>query len=209
MPNKDRWTIEKIKSGFERFYKENHRYPTVQEIDSYDYLPTSRTFQRRFNGARGVRKALGLPIVDYTKGEERRQIILSFQKRANESEKAIYHLLVRRFGEPYVHREYLFSDDRRTRTDFYVFCKSGNFSVDVFFPANRHNLIGCLNNKLRTYGTHLMLQYPVIFLQMNPDITEGEVEDIIAARKHKLHASMRVMTQGQFKGFILTKKPLS
>ena len=207
MSKKARWTIKELKSGFERFYRENHRYPTAQEIDSYEHLPTSRTLQRRFNGARGIRKTLGLSIVDYTQGETRRQSILSFQKRGNESEKIIYELLIRQFGEPYVHREYLFNDDRRTRTDFFIFCKDGNFSVDVFFPANRHNLIGCLNNKLKTYSAGFMYQYPVIFLQMNSDITEGEVAHIIAARKKGLHPVMRVMTQGQLKEFISTKRP--
>ncbi|OHA45886.1 MAG: hypothetical protein A3A80_04405 [Candidatus Terrybacteria bacterium RIFCSPLOWO2_01_FULL_44_24] len=44
------WDLEKIKQGFDLFYKENGRYPTTFDVDDYKYLPSSRQIQRNFGG---------------------------------------------------------------------------------------------------------------------------------------------------------------
>ncbi|HEY4524325.1 MAG TPA: hypothetical protein VJL36_01005 [Candidatus Paceibacterota bacterium] len=208
MPNKLRWTLEKIQNGFERFKKEAGRFPTATEIDSCVYLPSSRQIQRRFiGGLPALRKQLKLDgPLDFTKGVYSSNRAKSINKRAHNLEREIYKYLVQRFGKMYVHREYFFTDDRRTRTDFFIYHRDGTFSVDIFYPKDRRNLSGCLNNKLRTYSNTIMLQYPVIFLMMNDNITEEEINGLLANKKQKLSSYQKVMTLRQFKNFCGNKK---
>ena len=203
------WTLEKLAAGFEKFKSEHGRYPTAVEIDEYPHLPSSKQIQRRFGGLPNLRKELKLDgPQDFTKGAYSSNRALEINKRAHRIEKEVYTYLVECFGRPFVHREYFFIDDRRTRTDFFVYTKEGNFSVDVFYPKDRKNLLGCLNSKMRTYGTSAMLQYPVIFLMMNDGIEEEEIAAIIKSKEKKLHQYQKVMTYRQLKDFCAGKTRL-
>ena len=122
--------------------------------------------------------------------------------------KEVYDYLINIFGIEFVHREFFFTDDRRTRTDFFIYCKNGDFSVDVFYPSDKHNFIGCLNSKMHTYASETMLQYPVIFLQMNNDINQEEIENILKRKKNKLLKYQSVMNLKEFKKFCSQKTPL-
>ena len=105
-----------------------------------------------------------------------------------------------------VHREYFFTDDRRTRTDFFIYHQKGTFSVDVFYPKDRRNLVGCLKSKLRMYSNNMMLEYPVIFLMMNRDITEVDINQLLRNKKKPLLPYQKVMTLNQFKNFCANKR---
>lgn len=203
-----KWTLEDIKRGFELFYKEQNRYPTSQELDNFEFLPSSRSIQRRFGGLVSLRKELKLTgSSDYTKGEHSSKRAQKINERAHRVEHEVHEYLSLRFGVEFVHREFFFTDDRRTRTDFFIYCGNGNFLVDVFYPDNRHNLIGCLNSKMRIYGREDILQYPVIFLQMNKDITQEELDDIVEKKKNKLQSNQKLLCIGKFKEFCKTKHP--
>lgn len=200
------WQLRDIKSGFELFYKEHNRYPTATEVDSFKYLPSSRSIQRSFGGLVVVRKDLELSgQKDFTKGKHSSERAKKINKRAHKIEKQVHEYLVDIFGLESVHREYFFTDDRRTRTDFFIYSKNGNFSVDVFYPADKHNLIGCLNNKMRIYSGDLMLQYPVIFLQMNEMISEEDMMAILKRKKNKLRKYQYLMGYNKFKEFCKNK----
>lgn len=202
MPIRPKWDLAKIKAGLERFYATHQRYPTATEIDTFDYLPSSRQIQRRFGGLPALRTELNLAgPKDFTRGEYSSDRARTINKRAHQLEKEVYQYLVKRFGQICVHREYFFTDDRRNRTDFFVYHKNGAFSVDVFHPRDRRNLLGCLNSKMRTYRRAKRLQYPVIFLMMNAAITEDEVASLLANKKNKLLANQQVMNLKQFKDF--------
>jgi len=206
---KQLWTVKKIKDGFEKFYEAHKRYPTSVEVDEYPYLPSSRQIQRRFGGLPQLRRqlALGGPE-DFTKGEYSSERARTINRRAHILEKEVYAYLVVVFGKPFVHREYFFTDDARTRTDFFIYHENGNFSVDVFYPKDRRNLILCLNSKLRTYRKIPLLQYPVIFLMMNSDLGEEDIRDILAHKKNPLSSYQNVMTFSQVKDFCKNKIPL-
>lgn len=208
--NQKPWTIEEIKDGLNNFYSEHNRYPTTAEFDKYSFLPSSRQIQRRFGGLVELRKTLGLTgPKDFTKGAYSSARAKTINERANLLEKEIFDYLVNKFGKISVHREYFFTDDRRTRTDFFVYCKNNkHFSVDVFYPKDRQNLLGCINSKLRTYRHAIMLEYPVIFLMMNKDITEDDIRTLLDRKKNKLHKNQEVMTMGQFKTFCDKQKPM-
>jgi hypothetical protein len=214
-----KWTLEKIKAGFEAYYKEYGRYPTTHEVDAYHGLPSARQIQRRFGGLPTLRAQFKLTgPQDFTKGDYSSERARTIGKRAAKTEQAIYTYLVEHFGKPFVHREFLFNDDRRTRTDFFVYCKgadvksaksdNGGFLIDVFFPKDRFNFAGCLNSKMRTYVDATALTHPIIFLMMNPDISEQEIERYITNKKNKLMAHQHVMTFNQFKVFCEGKQAL-
>ena len=156
------WSFEDIKKGFEQFYKLHKRHPTSREVDNFEFLPTSRSIQRRFGGLVEIRKALGLKSSsDFRTGEYCSQRAKKINERAHRLRKK-FILFDWHFWYRVVHREYFFTDDRRTRTDFFIYNKMETF-CDVFYPNDRHNFIGCLNSKMHTYGSKTMLQYPVIF----------------------------------------------
>lgn len=209
MPNKVRWTIEKIAEGFQKFHDEHGRYPTAQEVDTYAHLPSSKQIQRNFGGLVAIREQLKLKgPTDFTKGSYSSTRAKEVGLRAHRTERTVYDMLVEHFGVQFVHREYFFVDDRRTRTDFYIHSKNGNFCVDVFFPKDKRNLTGCLNSKMRTYSHASMLEYPVIFVMMNEMITEEDVKKILAQKIKKLKKEQHVMTFGELQKYCKTKIPL-
>lgn len=197
----NKYNKESIKEGLKRFFEENERYPTADDIDHCPYLPTSRTIQRKFSGLVALRKEFGLEVENFTKGASRKKIMETVTPRADATERKIHQYLIETFGTPFVHREYMFRDDRRTRTDFFIFCKKGNFSVDVFYPKNIKTMIGCINSKMKTYNDDIMLQYPVIFLQMNDEISRESVDLFLSRKKNKLHSYQKIMNYRQFQDF--------
>ena len=202
MPKKDIWTLEKVREGFNLFFKEHNRYPTSHEIDSFKFLPSSRQIQRRFGGLVETRQKLKLNgPEDFTKGAYSSKRAGVINKRAHELEKEVYTYLSKLFGKEFVHREFFFTDDRRTRSDFFVYCKNGNFLIDVFYPKDIYNLIGCLNSKMRTYSNKISEEYPILFLMMNENITEGDIEKILKNKKNKLLGNQRVLTYKGLKEF--------
>ncbi len=203
---KNQWTELKIKEGFERFFKENNKYPTATEIDLFPYLPSSRQIQRAFGGLVTLRKKLNLSgPTDFTVGDYSSARARTIGARAHRLERSVYDYLVDCFGKVAVHREYFFSDDHRTRTDFYIYSKKGNFSVDVFYPKDRHNLIGCVNTKLKSYLS-IKFEYPVLFLMMNDTINEEVIADILRRKKNKLQTNQRILTWNQFETFCKVHK---
>ena len=206
MPSKNiKWTLEKIKNGFKSFYKEFGHYPTAHEVDSYAKLPSSKQIQRNFGGLVAFRKEYGFGDADLTKGKHSSERARIINQRAYKTEKEVHVYLVSMFGVEYVHREYFFNDDRRNRTDFYIYHKDGNFSVDVFYPKNLRMVNGCLNSKLKTYvGTKI--EYSIIFLMMNDSISIEQLQKLIKNKKNTLRDNQTVMTLGEFKTFCESKK---
>lgn len=205
MPSGVKWTIEKIKEGFESFYKEHGRYPTSVEVDRYAKLPSSRQIQRSFGGLPAIRELLKLKgQIDFTKGKHSSERAFMINKRAHKVEHEVYEYLIGLFGKPFVHREFFFNDDRRTRTDFYVYYDKGNFSVDVFYPGDTQSMNVCINSKLKSYKA-FQTSYPTIFLMMNDSISEEKIKRVLQNKKNKLRANQEVMTFDQFKIFCKAK----
>lgn len=206
---KVKWNLKIISEGFRKFFDEHKRYPTSIEIDTYEHLPSSRQIQRQFGGLPALRAKLKLGgPTDFTKGDYSSERARMISRRAHSLEKEVYEYLIGCFGKPFVHREYFFSDDQRTRTDFFIYYNKGNFSVDVFYPKDRHNLIGCLNSKMKTYSNDLLIQYPVIFLMMNDEISREQITSILSKKKRKLHSYLKVMTMQELKEYCKGKLPM-
>lgn len=203
------WKIEELRAGLENFYTENNRYPTAPEVDAYTYLPSARSIERSFGGLVELRKALGLETQsDLRHGAHSSARAHKINARAHHIEREVSVYLEGLFGRQFVHREYFFFDDKRTRADFFVYDKSNGFCVDVFYPSDRRNLIGCLNSKLAKYQGPQMNQYPVIFLQMNKELNQKLLDDIIRNKKKKLLVGHMLLSWDSFVKFCTTRKPL-
>lgn len=201
------WNIEDVHDGLKKFYEEFGRYPTASEVDKFPYLPSSRSIQRSFGGLLKVREKLGLGgQSDFRSGKHRSELANKINKRSNILEKKVYEFLVEKFGKEFVHREYFFTDDKRTRADFFIYDNREGFCVDVFYPNDKHNLIGCLNVKLGKYLNAYMKDYPVIFLQMNEKIEQNELDNIILNKKRKLLNNQSLMGWGTFVEFCRKRK---
>lgn len=204
------WSIEELELGLRHFYKEQGRYPTATEVDAYQYLPSARSIERRFDGLVALRKKLGLGVEhDFRAGAHSSQRAHLINARAHTVEQTVYTFLIKQFGKEFVHREYFFTDDHRTRADFFVYDVSKGFCVDVFYPNSSRNLTGCLNIKLSKYnGMQNFLPYPLIFLQMNKEISQDVLERIVNRKVRKLPQNQYLMGWGVFEKFCLSRKAL-
>ena len=202
MPKRNIWTLEKLDKGLKTFVGEYGRYPTSDEVDTFPHLPSSRSIQRRFGGLVSLRKQLGISEEhDLRQGMYSSQRAIKINKRSHKTEAIVYKYLVEKFGKHFVHREYFFTDDKRTRADFFVYDNKTNFCVDVFFPSTKRNLTGCLNSKLDKYRSVQMNQYPVIFLQMNEGFSQIDLDKLIKRKEKPLQQDQYLMSLDTFKEF--------
>jgi hypothetical protein len=206
---KEIWNSASIKEGFLKFFKQHGYYPTATEVDTCEYLPAARTIERRFGGLVAFRKDLHIGSqTDFRFGEHSSKRALTINTRAHKVEKEVYEYLVKRFGTQFVHREYFFTDDKRTRADFFVFDTAKGFCVDVFFALSFRNVSGCLNSKLGKYQSEYMRHYPVIFLQMNAEIVQEKLDLLVQHKKRRVPNGQTLMSWGTFKRFCESRSPL-
>lgn len=204
------WSLDRIKDGLERFHKEHGHYPTSTEFDDYEHLPRAKTAERRFGGLIALRKQLQLVGTDsdLRRGAHSRRRVQTITTRAHTTESEVYTYLSKQFGKEFVHREFFFHDDKRTRADFFVYDQVKGFCVDVFYPSTLRNLSGCLNSKLKKYTGESMREYPVIYLQMNPELGEREIREHIAKKKIQPPMGQSVMSLTEFKMFCIGRNRL-
>lgn len=204
------WPIERIRDGINRFYKENRRYPTATEFDECPYLPRAKTAERRFGGLVALRKQLNIGAEhDLRTGAHSSKRAHTINDRAHALEKRVYELLCKQFGKEFVHREYFYTDDHRTRSDFFVYDGEAGFCVDVFYANSLKNTGGCLNLKLAKYSqTEESLPYPIIFLQMNENIDQAALDELVSKKKRGLERKQSLMSWRTFETFYKSRRPL-
>lgn len=203
------WTVEELAAGLKDFYEKHKRYPTASEVDTYRYLPSARSIERRFGGLVRLRKRLGLgDNPDFRSGVHSSLRAYTINNRAHKVEKGVFQFLECRFGREFVHREYFFIDDHRTRADFFIYDGERGFCVDVFYPSDRRNLVGCLNSKLVKYQSVYMRKYPVIFLQMNEMIEQDILDLIVKNKKKQLPEGQYLMSWQTFQSFCASRTRL-
>lgn len=209
MPRKGQifWTVERIKKGFEGFFKEFGRYPTVLEIDKYYGLPSSRQLQRRWpGGVCEVREELGLDITNFTKGKTRSLVSVLIVERNKDKEKEIQKILTDRFGEICVHEQRPF-DDYSGRFDFFVYAKNKRFAVDVFFSSGKFSFNSSLNIKRKTY-INKNVGLEIIFLQMNENISQEYMNTFLKNKDNPMPQNIKVLNLKNFLDYIKTIEPL-
>ena len=195
MPN-IKWTLERIREGFERFHGEHGHYPRIPDyIDNSPYLPSRRHIQRLFGGLPRLRLLLGLEDVYLSKGIHRSKIGFDSNKRSRIVEDLIRDALYLKFHEPFVHLEKPIDTVRKLRADFYIFNPQENFAVDVFATETYHNLESNVYIKLHKYS-HLNIK--LYFVLVSEKLSAGDIE-LFNTRKHKkFPANIKLVSFDQF-----------
>ena len=209
------WTKENILDGFNKFFEENSRYPTVEEIDEYVYLPSSRQIQRSFGGLKNLRKELGLPIINFNSGENRSRISHEIFKRGIKGEREIEKILIDYFGEYFVHIEkplFKYFENTATfkdklRADFFIYHKHGVFCIDVFFAKNKNMINGNLNIKKKKYDGIKIKTYFVV-LSDKIEFSTDLIENTIKRKKNLLDPNITTLNKIDFLNEIYKYTPL-
>ena len=196
------WTIEKIKEGFEKFYKIHGRYPTDYEINDFEFLPTPRQIQRRFGGLVNLRKTLELPISNYSIGKNRSRIAFSINKIGKRCEIKIYELLKEKFDEKFIHIERPISVyDTKNRYDFYVFAKPFDFAIDVLSTdGDIRSFIKIMNikeNKYKKLNTNNVKK--LYFVYYGERVSKERINKWLTIKKNKLPINWVIMNVDEFK----------
>lgn len=195
------WTLEKTKEGFEKFYEEFGRYPTSNEVDDFDYLPSARQIQRNFGGLIPLRKMMGLSVESYGSGESRSKIAKHVNKRGVGFEIEVRDYLQEKFKDPFVHIERPVHMSSKDRFDFYVYAKPVNFAIDVFGTTDIRCLIKVMNMKEVRYRKVNMLKEgeKLYFIYFSEFDLKNRISEWMYRKKVKFPESWSLLTFGEFK----------
>lgn len=195
MGYKKRWNLENIKSGFDLFHQQHGRFPSVQEIDKLENLPSCRQIQRIFGGLPQLRELLGHKEIFLSKGKHRSKIGFESNRRSRLSETRLRDILYEKFHEPFVHQEKPIDTEKKLRADFYVFNPQKNFSVDIFTTETFHDLGTNVYIKLQKYS-HLKEKMYLVLL--SEKLTEGDVALLVERKKNKFPENIELITLDSF-----------
>ncbi len=190
---KPEWSDKTLKAGFEKFLKVNGRLPRAHEVDSLPYLPSARTIQKRYGGLKTLRERLGYEETNFGAGEHRSAIAHEVGPRGRELEIVLEEKLQHFFGERSVHTEKIFHG--KQRVDFYVFSLSGNFGVDIFFPATVRTMQNNINIKMKKYQFFIEPLYLVV---ANPAINQRELNRYAKNRRVPFNETIKLVTLNKF-----------
>lgn len=182
----------KIVEGFKRFNKKYGKYPSSKDIDSCEYLPSTRFIQRRLGGLVNLRKILGINQID-----QRNQ---NFKKNFNKDlatkfKKEFYNYLKNKYGEIYVHNNSIFLDDNQITIDFKIFDKEDeekNAAIITIYTQNIDYLNTVINIKRKKFDlfkdefVNDLSKLKTYFVSLNPDIKQEEINNKMNNKKNKL-----------------------
>ncbi len=200
-----KWTLNDLKEGIDRFYKEKGRFPTVSDLDNIDYLPSSRWIQYKFGGMIQVRRDLGYDDSHLGVGKYRTKIALQVNKDSLDVEYSIERILVDKFGEPFVHVQKRVGNDRN-RVDFYVYTASGDFGVDVTnVTGHFRNVQTNTNVKIAKYKNLDIKLYIVV----NADYSQDKIDKWLIRKVKPLPENWKILTKASFLDEISNFHPLA
>jgi len=187
---KEKWTIEKIKTGFDKFLIEHGRLPIAPEIDQLEYLPSSRQIQRKFGGLEKLRQTLGYKDINFGRGDFRSKIASRVNQKGREVELQLEKVLREKFHEVFVHTERIF-DDSKNRVDFYIYSPDGNFGIDIFYTTTMRDLQKNINVKIDKYQKFPNQLY---FVVANHDFKQENLDKYSQDKKKALPPSTTILT---------------
>ncbi len=198
LPKKKGWSLDNIKDGFEYFNELHEHYPTAQEIDNFEYLPSSRSIQRSHGGLVALRKKLDLAcILDHTKGKTRSKMAQKTSNRAKYYEEEFFLLLASNFTEMRVH-EHKVIRPSDVSCDFFVYTSdNGGIVIDLFYAANLANISKVVNIKYKKYTNS---NFKTLFIIVgNDSFLQNDIDLMIKNRKNQLPDFITVITEKEFK----------
>lgn len=204
---KVRWTLNSIRNGIERFIVEHNRPPTAIDFDQTAYLPSSRHIQRAHGGLATLREALGYYERNFTKGSARSKIASAAGVRGIEAEEALELILMKKFGEPYVHSQKRYIRGGKSRYDFFVYAKDYSFGIDIFATERREYIEKNVRHKIRKYA-ETSLHIPIYFVLSGKSFTNDDTEPVEYMLLRHTYPNIHLMTLANFIIFIETLTPL-
>lgn len=198
------WTKEQIVAGIEYFFELHERYPTAVEIDSFEYLPSSRSIQRSYDGLVLLRTEL-VPKshTNFTKGTYRSSMAKVANDRAKKYEEEFYNFLSLHFESIAIHEHKVIRPGGISSDYFIHFDEDKGAVIDLFYAQDIHSLAGIIGIKLKRY---ILLSCEVYFILVgNPDITKKQVDALISRRKIALPSHISIDTEINFKDLTIFK----
>jgi len=192
---KQKWTIELLNESFVRFIEEHGREPSALEIDSCDYLPSSRQIQRLYGGLPQLREKLGFQNTHFGQGKHRSKIAHEGNTKSRLSEENLKKLLCEKFHEPFVHVEKLIDKEKKVRVDFYVFNPEENFAVDIFVTETFHSLVTHTNHKLNKYSDYKEKLFLVL---SSENLKAGDLTVLLSRKKNAIPKNITIIHQEEF-----------
>lgn len=201
------WTLDNILSGFKKFYEEKNRWPLAVDMKICKYLPNVKTLDRKFGGITNIRKELGLPETNLTKGKTRSIKAAFLQKQGFNAEQDVYNTLAEYYHEPFVHNQArVVVNNHALKVDFIVYHNKGKYAVDVFFPDKETSRFRCnVNMKLRTYTNFPFKIYLCVF---NPEITKSDVMEANSVLLKHSNRLVEIVLLSEFQRLIYDYTPL-
>lgn len=201
------WTISNIEAGFEKFFEEYERYPSSTEIDTFEYLPSSRQIQRMFGGLQSLRKKMSLEheAPDHNKGIIRSKIAGDSMVRAANYEEDYYKYLINLIPELYIHEHKVIRfNDCKTSADFFIYPPDSNkgFVIDLFYAMDIINLMKQVKIKEPKYNP---MPYRIFFVSMNNEISQGSIDIKVSNKVTELPENIEVYNVDHFNFNILPK----
>jgi hypothetical protein len=192
------WTLENIKDGLEYYFDVHGRYPNSREFNSFEYLPSPKTAERKFGGLKKLRELLQLTgPTDFTKGEVRSESATRNTSRAKIYEKDFFEYLTSHIPEVRVH-EHKVIRPSGVNSDFFIYTsdKSG-VVIDLFYAQDLRTALNVINIKLPKYRE---VQFPVLFILVgNSQVSQLELDTICNNRKSKIPKHISILTEEYFK----------
>lgn len=201
---KGKWTLEEIKKGLDEYFTKYHAYPTTNDFDKVNFLPSSRLIQRNFGGIVELKKLLKInDTKDCSRGTYRSNIAKIVYNESVKSEYDFYKFLISLIPEVNVH-EHKILRSGHICCDFFVYTSDDTgFAIDIFYAKDIFSLCGVINIKNKRYGG---LNFPIYFVLVgNNLIDQKDIDAMIKNKKNILHDNIHVMNDKTFKVFIKNK----
>jgi hypothetical protein len=201
------WNILNLQAGFERFFDENGHYPSVTEIDKFEYLPTPRNIQRSFGGLMKLRSELNLrqQAPNHNSGNIRSLMAARTSKDANSFEEYYYKYLTGLIPELYVHEHKIIRyKDKKTDCDYFIYFpnSSDGIVIDIFYAQDIGSAMKQVNLKAPKYEP---MPFDCYFVCMNKDIGQGAIDWKILNKKNGLKENLHVYNIDEFNSKVLPK----
>lgn len=189
-------SLEDYKNAFEFFKVEHGRYPTTHDMNNCDYLPTSRTIQRKFGSLKNLRMAIGFTgsDIDNRTGTQRSCVALTANLNSFDHENDISQILVAKYLRTNVHFQSSYADNFGQRCDFKVYMpKDKIMFIDIFWPKDKYSLGGCITHKQKKIEK-VGVKDPVYFIVMNKDMDQRFIDNVVFNKKNKLPENVQVLS---------------
>jgi hypothetical protein len=196
-----KWTEDQLLKGLLKYKSEYGRFPSASEIDSYEYLPSSRSIQRSHGGLVALKRKILPDFIDehdLTRGVIRSNKASEADARAKKYEEEFYLFLCKHFSPMAVHEQ------KRIRpgdvsSDFFIYHNDIEGTViDLFYAQDIKTMAKVVNIKLKRYST-LSNKVILFVLVGNPEIVQSDIDKNIANKAIPIPENVKVMCEQYFK----------